>query len=117
MARILCVAEKPSIAKAVANHLNSQARAVSNYLQNALGSGSKLTIAQEDVRGIRWVKNYKFDYDFQRWGRSSVTFTCVAGHILQQDFPDRFRQWTSCPPAALFEAPIRTSVAEVRFPY
>lgn len=28
MARILCVAEKPSIAKAVANHLGGQARAV-----------------------------------------------------------------------------------------
>jgi DNA topoisomerase IA len=28
MARILCVAEKPSIAKAVANHLGGQVRAV-----------------------------------------------------------------------------------------
>ncbi|KAF2744857.1 DNA topoisomerase [Sporormia fimetaria CBS 119925] len=92
MARILCVAEKPSIAKAVANHLGGQARA-------------------ESVRGSQWVKNYKFDYDFQRWGRSSVTFTCVAGHILQQDFPDRYRGWTSCQPAELFEAPIQTSVA------
>ena len=29
MTRVLCVAEKPSIAKAVANHLSGQARAVS----------------------------------------------------------------------------------------
>lgn len=56
------------------------------------------------------MKNYKFDYDFQRWGRSSVTFTCVAGHILKQDFHERYRKWESCPPADLFDAPIQTFV-------
>ncbi|KAF2275455.1 DNA topoisomerase III [Westerdykella ornata] len=97
MARILCVAEKPSIAKAVANHLAGRARA-------------------EDVRGIQWVKNYKFDYDFPRWGRSSVTFTCVAGHILQQDFGERYRAWKSCQPQELFEAPIEIYVAPDKKP-
>ncbi|KAL5388782.1 hypothetical protein DPSP01_002887 [Paraphaeosphaeria sporulosa] len=93
MARILCVAEKPSIAKAVANHLGGQPRA-------------------ENVRGIQWVKNYKFDYNFQRWGQSSVTFTCVAGHIQAQDFQERYRKWHSCPPSDLFDAPIVTQIAE-----
>ncbi|KAF2030689.1 DNA topoisomerase 3-beta [Setomelanomma holmii] len=93
MARVLCVAEKPSIAKAVANHLGGQARS-------------------ENARGIAWVKNYKFDFRFQQWGQCSVTFTCVAGHIIAQDFPERFRKWHSCQPADLFEAPIQTSIAE-----
>ncbi|KAF2875472.1 DNA topoisomerase [Massariosphaeria phaeospora] len=93
MTRILCVAEKPSIAKAVANHLGGQARA-------------------ENVRGIQWVKNYRFDFNFQRWGQCSVTFTSVAGHIQTADFPDRYRKWHSCQPAELFEAPIQTKVAE-----
>lgn len=90
---MLCVAEKPSIAKAVANHLGGQARA-------------------ENVRGIQWVKNYKFDFRFQQWGQCAVTFTCVAGHIIAQDFHDRFKKWHSCQPAALFEAPIESSIAD-----
>ncbi|CAO2653158.1 Nn.00g025690.m01.CDS01 [Neocucurbitaria sp. VM-36] len=92
MARVLCVAEKPSIAKAVANHLGGQTRA-------------------ENVRGVQWVKNYKFDFRFQQWGQCSVTFTCVAGHIVAQDFHERFKKWHSCQPAALFEAPIESSIA------
>ncbi|KAL6703839.1 DNA topoisomerase [Coniothyrium glycines] len=94
MARnVLCVAEKPSIAKAVANHLGGQARA-------------------ESVRGIQWVKNYKFDFRFQQWGQCAVTFTCVAGHIVVQDFDERYKKWHSCQPAQLFEAPIVSSIAE-----
>jgi DNA topoisomerase-3 len=42
-----------------------------------------------------------------------VTFTCVAGHIVAQDFHERFRKWHSCQPADLFEAPIQSSIAEV----
>ncbi|KAF1834803.1 prokaryotic type I DNA topoisomerase [Decorospora gaudefroyi] len=95
MVRVLCVAEKPSIAKAVANHLAGQARA-------------------ENVRGIQWVKNYKFDFGFDRWGQCSVTFTCVAGHIVEQDFGERYKKWTSCQPAALFEAPIESRIAAAR---
>ncbi|KAF2738819.1 prokaryotic type I DNA topoisomerase [Polyplosphaeria fusca] len=93
MALILCVAEKPSIAKAVANHLSGGARA-------------------DNVRGIQWVKNYKFDYNFRQWGQSSVTFTCVAGHIQSSDFHDRYRKWMGCAPSDLFDAPIQTFVAE-----
>ncbi|KAF1843137.1 DNA topoisomerase 3-beta [Cucurbitaria berberidis CBS 394.84] len=93
MVRVLCVAEKPSIAKAVANHLGGQARA-------------------ESVRGVQWVKNYKFDFRFQQWGQCDVTFTCVAGHIVAHDFHERFRKWQSCLPAALFEAPIESHIAQ-----
>jgi hypothetical protein len=69
---------------------------------------------QENVTGITWVKNYKFDFRFQQWGQCSVTFTCVAGHIVAQDFGERFRKWHSCQPVALFDAPIESSIADVR---
>ncbi|KNG48423.1 prokaryotic type I DNA topoisomerase [Stemphylium lycopersici] len=93
MTRVLCVAEKPSIAKAVANHLGGQARA-------------------ESVRGIQWIKNYNFDFRFNTWGQASVTFTSVAGHIVTQDFNDRYKKWHSCAPASLFEAPIVPAIAQ-----
>ncbi|OCK90394.1 prokaryotic type I DNA topoisomerase [Cenococcum geophilum 1.58] len=87
MGKILCVAEKPSIAKAVANHL-AAARA-------------------QDVRGIPWLKNYVFDYNFGRtWGASNVVFTSVAGHIKSTEFDQRYRNWNSCNPSQLFDAPI-----------
>ncbi|CAI6333185.1 unnamed protein product [Periconia digitata] len=97
MARILCVAEKPSIAKAVANHLGGQARA-------------------DNVRGIQWVKNYKFDYNFQSWGQSSVTFTSVAGHIQNMEFHTRYQKWTGCQPSELFDAPTEVFVAKDKKP-
>ncbi|KAF2200109.1 DNA topoisomerase 3-beta [Delitschia confertaspora ATCC 74209] len=93
MGKILCVAEKPSIAKAVANHLGSGAQARS-------------------VPGLAWLKNYTFNYNFERWGQSDVVFTSVAGHIKNSDFPDRYRKWMSCNPSDLFEAPIITTVAD-----
>lgn len=73
----------------------------------------KLT-KQENVRGVQWVKNYKFDFRFQQWGECNVTFTCVAGHIVAHDFSDRFRKWGSCQPVELFEAPIQSFIADVR---
>lgn len=75
-----------------------------------------LICVQDSVRGIQWVKNYKFDFRFQQWGQCSVTFTCVAGHIVAQDFDERFKKWHSCQPAALFDAPIVSSIAEVYLP-
>ncbi|OSS51014.1 hypothetical protein B5807_04405 [Epicoccum nigrum] len=93
MMKVLCVAEKPSIAKAVANHLGGR-------------------VTTDSVRGIQWVKNYRFDFRFQQWGQCDVTFTCVAGHIVSHDFVERYRKWQSCPPADLFDAPIQSFIAE-----
>lgn len=62
------------------------------------------------------MKNYKFDYAFQRWGQSTVTFTCVAGHIQASEFHERYRKWHSCAPGDLFEAPIVVQVAEKQKP-
>ncbi|KAF9690823.1 hypothetical protein EKO04_011254 [Ascochyta lentis] len=91
--RVLCVAEKPSIAKAVANHLGGR-------------------VTTDSVRGIQWVKNYRFDFRFQQWGQCDVTFTCVAGHIVANEFPDRYRKWHTCSPSDLFDAPIQSTIAE-----
>lgn len=95
VSKILCVAEKPSIARAVANHLATAVRA-------------------RDVPGIQWVKNYEFSFDFnQPWGRRDVVMTSVAGHINSNDFDNAHRNWTSCSPFQLFDARIETFVEDV----
>lgn len=71
-------------------------------------------LEQDSVRGIQWVKNYRFDFRFQQWGQCNVTFTCVAGHIVTNEFPERYRKWHSCSPSDLFDAPIHSIIAEVR---
>ncbi|KAF2837953.1 DNA topoisomerase [Patellaria atrata CBS 101060] len=90
--KILCVAEKPSIAKAVANHLGG-------------------TVQPRNVPGLPWLKNYEFTYNFsQPWGQCNVVFTSVAGHINSNDFGPEYKNWNSCPPVQMFDAPIRTFV-------
>jgi DNA topoisomerase III len=65
------------------------------------------------VTGTPFVKNYEFDYDFGiPWGRCSVVFTAVAGHIMKEDFPQAYG-WNKCDPAELFDAPIERTVDEV----
>ncbi|GME25206.1 dna topoisomerase iii [Neofusicoccum parvum] len=95
MGRILCVAEKPSIAKAVAEHLSGR------------------QMRSQRVRGTQYISNHEFQYNFgHRWGNSHVVFTAVAGHLTSQDFTDQYRYWNSCRPQELFDAPIRTFVAD-----
>jgi len=96
MGRILCVAEKPSIAKTVAQHLGGVVRT-------------------ENIRDNQFIKNYRFDYNFgQRWGHCHVTFTSVIGHLISHDFSSAYRKWESCNPSVLFDAPIEPSVPDVR---
>ncbi|KAF2664070.1 prokaryotic type I DNA topoisomerase [Microthyrium microscopicum] len=96
--RILCVAEKNSISKAVAGHLGGQYQT-------------------GNIRGTQYVKNYSFDYTFNNsWGPSSVVFTAVSGHIMQQEFPSRFKNWNNTDPWDLFEAPIEKSIDEKNQP-
>jgi len=91
--KILCVAEKPAIAKAVAQHL---------------GGGRVQT---RPIRGNQYVKNYEFDFNFEQWGNCSVTMTSVLGHLTGLDFDQNYRGWRSCRPDQLFEAPVVESVA------
>ncbi|MCJ1429539.1 DNA topoisomerase, partial [Sticta canariensis] len=93
--RILCVAEKPSIAKSVANHL---------------GGGN---VNVRHVAGSQYVKNYEFDFAFgPSWGNCSVTMTSVIGHLYGLDFPQEYRKWHSCRPAQLFDAPVTETIDE-----
>ncbi|EFR04834.1 hypothetical protein MGYG_07839 [Nannizzia gypsea CBS 118893] len=85
---VLCVAEKPSIAKAIANHLGDRVITVRNP----------------------YVKNYEFDYTFPQWGHCSVIMTSVLGHLLSHEFEPRFKSWTSCDPSALFDAGIEVFI-------
>ncbi|PHH80207.1 hypothetical protein CDD82_1920 [Ophiocordyceps australis] len=92
--KVLCVAEKPSISKAVAGHL----------------SGGRL---QTNSTRSQYIKNYSFSFDFEQpWGRSDVTMTCVVGHLTNVDFPSEYRNWSHPPPETLFTAPIVKSVHE-----
>lgn len=103
------MAEKPSIARAVANHLGGgqvqQVHAV------PLGFRSfRLTMKQRNVQGNPYVKNFEFQYHFQGWGNCNVIMTSVLGHLLSHDFEDRYKNWRSCEPSDLFEADINTYV-------
>ncbi|KAG2418694.1 DNA topoisomerase III [Aspergillus terreus] len=92
--RVLCVAEKPAIAKAVAQHLSG---------------GAMQTLS---IRGNQYVKNYLFEFNFgSPWGTCAVTMTSVIGHLTSLDFESHYKSWLSCPPGALFEAPVHESVA------
>ncbi|KAI7367617.1 DNA topoisomerase III [Hortaea werneckii] len=98
MTRILCVAEKPSIARAISNHL---------------GGGNATT---RSIQHNVYVKNYDFNYNFQAWGPCQVTVTSVSGHLLSNDFASQYRKWTSCEPSELFEARIETYVDDSHKP-
>lgn len=84
--KILCVAEKPSIAKEVANIL----------------SGGQVRVRNS---ANKYVKNYDFTFDFPQTGRCDVTMTSVLGHITNIDFPPAY-SWNKCVPGKLFSAPI-----------
>ncbi|KAH7123768.1 DNA topoisomerase III [Dendryphion nanum] len=89
---VLCVAEKPSIAKAIATHLGDQ-------------------VTTRNIQGNPYVKNYEFDYIFPQWGHCIVTMTSVLGHLLSHEFEPRYKSWTSCDPSALFDARIEVFVS------
>ncbi|KAI2470430.1 prokaryotic type I DNA topoisomerase [Annulohypoxylon bovei var. microspora] len=92
--RILCVAEKPSIAKAVAGHL----------------SGGR---AQSHNTPEKYIKNYAFDYDFGHpWGHCQVTMTSVLGHLTSAVFPAEYKSWEYPPPERLFDAPVNIIISE-----
>jgi DNA topoisomerase-3 len=90
--KILCVAEKPAIAKAVAQHL----------------AGGRVNT--RPVGGNPYVKNYEFDFNFRPWGNCSVTMTSVLGHLTGLDFDPEYKGWRSCPPSQLFDARTLTTI-------
>lgn len=89
--KVLCVAEKNSIAKEVARIL----------------SGGRVRVRDLPYK---FVKNYDFTYTFPGVGRCDVTMTAVLGHLLGTDFGPEYA-WGKCFPGRLFDAPMVTRVA------
>ncbi|KAJ2686667.1 DNA topoisomerase 3-alpha [Coemansia spiralis] len=90
--RILCVAEKPSQAKAVAQILSQ------GSLRTRDGTS-------------RYNKNYDFQYRISGTF-VPVTMTSVIGHLTELDFPASCRSWYSCNPVTLFTSPVVRAVGE-----
>lgn len=91
--KILCVAEKPSISKAVAKTL----------------SGESTRTRQTKAK---YIMNYDFRFNFPQYGMCDVTMTSVLGHLTNVDFPPAF-SWGKCPPGRLLDqAPISEVVSQ-----
>ncbi|GAA5924630.1 hypothetical protein JCM10213_000401 [Rhodosporidiobolus nylandii] len=95
MVKWLCVAEKPSIAKAITEIL----------------SGGQST--RRPARNPRFISNYDFSYRMGPGpGHVDFTVTAVAGHLSSNDFDEQYRKWHSCDPRDLFDARVRTFIAD-----
>lgn len=91
--RVLCVAEKPSVAKAIAN---------------ILGSGRHVT----SRAGVdKYCRNFDFLYRLPTHGDVNMTMTSVRGHLTDSYFPESFKSWRSAPPMRLFSAPVYTRIS------
>ncbi|KAH7860070.1 hypothetical protein Vadar_008835 [Vaccinium darrowii] len=93
--RVLNVAEKPSVAKAVAGILSRQG-----------GGGMRVREGRS-----RFNKIFEFSYTI-RGQQCQMFFTSVTGHLMELDFDDRYRKWHSCDPLQLYHAPVVKYVPE-----
>ncbi|KDD75366.1 DNA topoisomerase, partial [Helicosporidium sp. ATCC 50920] len=88
--KVLNVAEKNSVAKAITDILSNGR-------------------AQQQSTQATWCKVYSFPYTLD--GRDvEMVFTSVSGHLLELDFPPQFKSWRGCRPGDLFSAPVRKQV-------
>lgn len=107
--KVLCVAEKPSIARSVSTILSG------GQITTVRPEISQRPCRHTDRHGLqrntadKYVKNYDFIYAARN---ANYTVTAVRGHLFQHDFPDGYRKWTSCEPFDLFDAPIETMVSK-----
>ncbi|XP_052196823.1 DNA topoisomerase 3-alpha [Diospyros lotus] len=91
----LNVAEKPSVAKAVAG-----------ILSKSQGGMRRVREGRS-----RFNKIFEFSYNI-RGQQCHMLFTSVTGHLMELDFEDRYRKWHSCDPADLYHAPVRKYVPD-----
>ncbi|KAI3900876.1 hypothetical protein MKW92_037886 [Papaver armeniacum] len=100
--RVLNVAEKPSVAKAVSEILSNkrfstrEGRSRYNKIFEF-----EYTIYGKIVRGIKEPDQL-----------CHMSFTSVTGHLMEMDFEERYRKWGSCDPVNLYELPIRKFVPD-----
>lgn len=93
--RVLNVAEKPSVAKAVAEILSRS----SGGMRSRAGRS-------------RYNRVFEFEYAIGSQA-CHMLVTSVTGHLMELEFEDRFRKWNSCDPVDLYDAPVRKFVPEV----
>ncbi|XP_010270299.1 PREDICTED: DNA topoisomerase 3-alpha [Nelumbo nucifera] len=91
--RVLNVAEKPSVAKAVAGILSRN-------------QGLRVRNGRS-----RFNRIFEFDYSI-RGQHCHMLFTSVTGHLMELEFEERYRKWHSCDPADLYHAPVRKFVPQ-----
>ncbi|KAI8915780.1 DNA topoisomerase, partial [Gorgonomyces haynaldii] len=92
ISRILCVAEKPSISKAIA----------------AILSDGQFTTKQTKSK---FIKNYEFECRHQNQDATMV-MTCVSGHLTSMEFDQQYKLWKEQTTQELFHAPVHVQVAE-----
>ncbi|KAG7396429.1 DNA topoisomerase 3-alpha [Phytophthora boehmeriae] len=88
--KVLNVAEKPSVAKEIANILSS------GHSQRRPGFS-------------KYNALFEFPYDI-RGQQVQMVVTSVTGHLMELDFEGSARSWYSCDPVELFTAPVAKRV-------
>lgn len=95
---VLSVAEKPSIAKTIANTISA------GNAKNRPGF-SKFNPCYEFCCSFSVAGLYQ-EQEFR------MVVTSVSGHLMQLDFDDSYRSWRSCEPESLFEAPVQRTISK-----
>jgi DNA topoisomerase-3 len=133
--RVLCVAEKPSIAKSITTILSGGTWDTVSTRLVPRAQVTELTHLFQRESGHPYIRNYDFPYKLPPpLGRNTLvefTVTAVLGHLTTvvsclgrtlevytahwavQDFDEDHRKWHSCDPFALFDAPVLTYVDTV----
>ena len=91
---VIHIAEKPSIAQAIAKGLSS----IQGSSQCNFGGGGR-SLPTHDIPHLHFPKAPNAE-------RCSHKVTSVAGHVFGTDFGSEYQSWDSVDPAELFHAPI-----------
>ncbi|MEW5319713.1 MAG: hypothetical protein WDW38_010851 [Sanguina aurantia] len=90
--RVLCVAEKPMIAKDASQ---------------VLSNGTCRRVPGMAPQNPNWAFNYTIN------GQDcEVVFTSVRGHLMELEFPTAYKGWHSCTPVDLFTIPVSKHIPE-----
>ena len=90
--RALSVAEKPSVARELAQILSN--------------GGS-----QQRDGPSRYNKIFTFNCTLDN-APCEMMVTSVTGHLMEMEFDSAYKKWSSCDPIELFDAPIRNIVPD-----
>ena len=88
---VLHVAEKPTVAKTIAQILSG-------------GTASK------DAGDSKFNPNFSFKLQFPGVGDAAHVVTSVTGHLMEIDFVQPYRGWRACEPIDLFTCPVEKTV-------